>query len=420
VDASVGQEVGSEVRLSEPGRLAYVDGLRALAALYVVVTHAVLIAAPVHHGTRTEGARPSWLPPGHFAVAVFIVVSGFCLTLPIVRADGRLVGGVRHFYRRRARRILPAYYAAFALTLVLVWTVVGEETGTFWDYSVPISVAGYIGNALLLQDLVGYWQVSVPFWSIAVEVQIYLLFPLLLLWWRKFGARRTVFYAVVLSYVAMIASYFAGTVGPAFFPGLTLYFVGLFALGMAGAWMATSNGPSWVRARGRVPWSVLAVGFAVCAAVLGYIAGESVDALTPFIELPLALFVVCLLVAASRPGQSARLRACLGFRPLAFIGMFSYSLYLIHAPLLQAQWQYALRPRHLGSGLTFTLLAVIGVPLVLLAAYLFHRTCERPFMNRRARPEETEASGEVLPLPAPRINDALPAAVAEVRSMPAP
>jgi len=154
--------------------------------------------------------------------------------------------------------------------------------------------------------------------------------------------------------------------------------------------------------------------------LLGYIAGESVDALTPFIELPLALFVVCLLVAASRPGQSARLRACLGFRPLAFIGMFSYSLYLIHAPLLQARWQYALRPLQLGSGLTFTLLAVIGVPLVLAAAFLFYRTCERPFMNRRARAPETESFGEVLPLPAPRIHDALPATAAEVRSMPAP
>ena len=88
--------------------------------------------------------------------------------------------------------------ASFASSLL---AVVGEESGTFWDYSVPVSVAGYVGNALLLQDLVGYWQVSVPFWSIAVEVQIYLLFPLLLLCWRKLGARRTVFYAVVLSYV---------------------------------------------------------------------------------------------------------------------------------------------------------------------------------------------------------------------------
>lgn len=420
MDASVGQEAGSEFRLREPGRLAYVDGLRALAALYVVVTHAVLIAAPAHHGTRTEGARPGWLPPGHFAVAVFIVVSGFCLTLPIARADGRLVGGARRFYRRRARRILPAYYAALALTLLLVWTVIGEETGTFWDYSVPVSLAGYVGNALLLQDLVGYWQVSVPFWSIAVEVQIYLLFPLLLLCWRKFGARLTVFYAVFLSYAAMIASYFVGTVGPAFFPGLTLYFVGLFAVGMAAAWMATSNGSGWVRARTRIPWSVLAIGFAVCAALLGYIAGESLDALTPFIELPLGLFVACLLVAASRPRQSARLRACLAFRPLVFVGMFSYSLYLIHAPLLQAEWQYALRPLHLGSGLTFTLLAVIGVPLVLATAYLFYRTCERPFMTRRARPEDMEAFAEVLPLPAPRVHQALPAAVAELRSMPVP
>ncbi len=389
---------------AERGRLAYLDGVRALAALYVLLTHVVLIAAPAHRGLRSEGARPTWLPPGHFAVAVFIVVSGFCLTLPIVRADGRLVGGARRFYRRRARRILPTYYAALALTLLLVWTIVGKETGTFWDYSVPVSLAGYLGNALLLQDVVGYWQVSVPFWSIAVEVQIYLLFPLLLLCWRKFGARLTVFYAVFLSYVAMIATYFVGAVGPAFFPGLTMYFVGLFALGMAAAWIATSDGSRWVRAREGIPWSVLAVLFAVCATVLGYLAGGTVEALTPFIELPLGLFVACLLIGASRPERSIRLRAFLGFRPLAFVGLFSYSLYLIHAPLLQAEWQYGLRPLHLASALTLTLLTVVGVPLVLAVAYVFFRFCERPFMSRHreatGRPAEpvTRPTGQTYPL----------------------
>src|SRR5438093_4323611 len=230
---------------AEPGHLAHLDGLRAVAALYVVLTHVVLIAAPVHHGTRTEGGRPAWLPPGHYAVAVFIVLSGFCLTLPIVRSGGVLPGGARGFYRRRARRILPPYYGALLLTLVLVWTVVGRETGTFWDFSVPVSVAGYLGNLLLLQDVVGYWQVSVPFWSIAVECQIYLLLPLLVLCWRRFGASRTVITTVYASYVVLIATYVAGDVGPFFLPGLTAHFVGLFALGMAGAWLASSDRERW-------------------------------------------------------------------------------------------------------------------------------------------------------------------------------
>ena len=384
-------------------RLGYVDGVRALAALFVVLTHAFLIAAPAHTGLNSTPARPSWLPPPHFAVAIFIVVSGFCLTLPIVREDGRLKGGIRHFYFKRARRILPPYYAALALTLVLVWTIVGEKTGNLWDPSVPVSIAGYIGNALLIQDVVGFWQVSVPFWSIAVECQIYLLFPLLLLSWRRLGALGTVFAAVGLSYVAMIATYFAGSVGPFYFPGLTLHFVGLFALGMSAAWLAASERSRWKNLRDQIPWSLLMVVFALCAAAL-CISGD-VEALGPFIELPIGLFAASLLVAASRPERSGRIRKILGVRPLRFVGIFSFSVYLIHAPLLQAEWQYGLRPFHPGTRLSVALLITIGVPLMLAASYGFFHLFERRFMkpSQRAnksgsRLQAADGKSEAIPL----------------------
>ena len=383
--ASEDREQGSVVGTRSDGRLAYLDGLRALAALYVVLTHAVLVAAPTHVDGHSEGARPSWLPPGHFAVAVFIVLSGFCLTLPVVRADGKLVGGARAFYRRRARRILPPYYAALAFTLLLIWTLIGADTGTFWDFSVPIRLAGYVGNALLLQDIVGYWQVSVPFWSIAVEAQIYLLFPLLLLCWRRLGARATVLGAVLLSYAAMIATYKAGRLGPLFFPGLTVHFVGLFVIGMAAAWLATCSAMPWIDLRRRTPWTFLALGFALCGAILAYGSRNNLDVATPIVELPLGLAVASLLVATARPQRSRRLRALLSWRPFAFIGMFSYSVYLVHAPLLQATWQYGLRPFHLDAVSTFMLLVAIGLPLVLTGAYLFFRVCERPFIKGRRR-----------------------------------
>ena len=383
-------------------RLGYVDGVRALAALFVVLTHAVLFAAPAHTGLNSTPARPSWLPPPHFAVAIFIVVSGFCLTLPVVRADGYLKGGIRHFYLKRARRILPPYYAALALTLVLVWTIVGKKTGNLWDPSVPISIAGYVGNTLLIQDFVGYWQVSVPFWSIAVECQIYVLFPLLLLCWRRLGALGTVFAAVGLSYVAMIATYFAGSMGPFYFPGLTLHFVGLFALGMAAAWLAASGRSPWNHLRNQIPWSLLMVVFGLCAAALS-ISGD-IEALGPFIELPIGLFAASLLVAASRPERSGRVRKLLGARPLAFVGMFSFSVYLIHAPVLQAEWQYGLRPFHLGSRLSVALLISIGVPLMLTAAYGFFHLFERRFMKppqraneRGSRPQAAGGKSEAIP-----------------------
>ena len=380
------REARSVAQAPEVKRLAYVDGVRALAALYVVLTHAVLVAAPAHRGLHSDPARPGWLPPPHFAVAIFIVVSGFCLTLPVVRADGRLKGGVRRFYFKRARRILPPYYAALALTLVLVWTILGQKTGNLWDPSIPVSIAGYVGNALLIQDVVGFWQVSVPFWSIAVECQIYLLFPLLLLCWRRLGALGTVFAAVGLSYVAMIATAFAGSVGPFYFPGLTLHFVGLFVLGMAAAWLAASERSPWINFRNQIPWSLLMVVFGLCAAALS-MSGD-IDALAAFIELPIGLFAACLLVAGSRPERSGRVRRILGARPLVFVGMFSFSVYLIHAPLLQAEWQYGLRPLHLGSRLSVALLMSIGVPLMLAAAYGFFHLFERRFMHPPQRANE--------------------------------
>jgi peptidoglycan/LPS O-acetylase OafA/YrhL len=68
--------------------------------------------------------------------------------------------------------------------------------------------------------------------------------------------------------------------------------------------------------------------------------------------------------------------------------MFSFSVYLIHAPLLQAEWQYGLRPLHLGSRLTVVLLMSIGVPLMLAAAYGFFHLFERRFMHPPQRANE--------------------------------
>jgi peptidoglycan/LPS O-acetylase OafA/YrhL len=126
--------------------------------------------------------------------------------------------------------------------------------------------------------------------------------------------------------------------------------------------------------------------FGLCAAALS-MSGD-IDALAAFIELPIGLFAACLLVAGSRPERSGRVRRILGARPLVFVGMFSFSVYLIHAPLLQAEWQYGLRPLHLGSRLTVVLLMSIGVPLMLAAAYGFFHLFERRFMHPPQRANE--------------------------------
>src|SRR6266567_178843 len=104
-------------------RLDYVDGIRATAALYVALTHAYNYA-----GVNTNPDAPRWLKLasgwlgyGHYAVDVFIVISGFCLMFPVVASPGGdLRSGLGRYFKRRALRILPPYYAALFLTLGLI------------------------------------------------------------------------------------------------------------------------------------------------------------------------------------------------------------------------------------------------------------------------------------------------------------
>ena len=104
-------------------RLDYLDGLRGLAALYIVLFHLSFrlwaLVNPFPHSLLAKGVfllNTLFLSYGHYAVPVFIVLSGYCLMLPVVRnGNGTLPKGFMDFMRRRARRILPPYYAALVL-----------------------------------------------------------------------------------------------------------------------------------------------------------------------------------------------------------------------------------------------------------------------------------------------------------------
>jgi peptidoglycan/LPS O-acetylase OafA/YrhL len=72
----------------------------------------------------------------------------------------------------------------------------------------------------------------------------------------------------------------------------------------------------------------------------------------------------------------------LSFKPLVFVGTFSYSVYLIHAPLLQMVWQYVLWPVHLSPVAIFAALMGPGAIAILAASYAFFRVCEEPFMRQ--------------------------------------
>lgn len=384
--------------------LGHLDGLRGLAALFVVLHHTWLTVWPSLYATPSSavGSATRFLAFGHFAVVVFIVLSGFCLALPIARS-GRLEGGVRGFLRRRARRLLPPYYASFALSLLLVWTLIGRRTGTHWDISVPVDWHGYTGNGLLLGDILGGGQINHVWWSVALEWQIYLVFPLLVACWLVFGAAA----AGVLGFALAAAGWLLVTVVPAVGPfqlaGSMPWFLGLFTFGMLAAAIVGRGTPMartlWEWDRWHAVAAFLAGGIVAVCAVGGRI---TVFAHLPWMDLAVGAATACAILASCR--SEGRLRRVLGWRPLVAVGGFSYSLYLIHAPLLQVLWQYELRPFGLDESQTFILLALVGLPLLVGASYLFFLAFERPFLSRAHRgrlglgdsPDRRRRAGAVL------------------------
>jgi len=366
-------------------RLEYLDGLRALAALAVLVHHAWAMVFPPQYGDSPSGLLLLTAPAkfGPYGVAVFIILAGFSLTLGVAKRDGHLPGGAWTFIKRRARRILPPYYLALILTILLQLLWLNRKTGTHWDLSVPLDWRGVITNVLLIQDLVPFQATNVAytFWSIAVEWHIYFTFPLLLLVWRRFGYM-----------VAAISGVALGTLGgyaAAIFPALeNLHpdFYALFAMGM-GACAIAYRRPSWAQ---RVPWYLVAVAGALGWA--GFAAFAIPDALSPLADpdLALGLATCALLIAVSNSGGV--MRRTLSWKPLAFLGIFSYSLYLVHAPVLQVVWLLLVEPFALPQTASLAVMWFVAVPVSVGLAYAFHLVAERPFMSNRAVPPHSSSA----------------------------
>ncbi len=383
--------------------LAYLDGLRGLAAPYVVAFH--VLAYYFSHLSSIVTRLVTPLSFGSYAVGVFIVLSGFCLMLPVARSeDGLLRGGAKRFFLSRARRILPPYYFAVALSLLLITFFIGHKTGTPWDTSVPVTKIGLVSHLLMLQDIsTATWaQIDSPLWSVSVEWRIYFCFPLLVLAWRRYGPWGTTAAAFICAYILVLAFWrvhflfrFNSQQN-----GITPQYLGLFALGMLAAGIAFSKHPQLSLLRRRLPWGWLTAGMflaliAVTASHPAFLKGR------PGLDFFVGLFASCLLIAASREGGWQK---ALSWKPLVVVGSFAYSLYLIHFPILQMVWQYLIHPLHLGVSASLLLHWLLGIPISVGVAYGFHLAFERPFMSKPGKPAvrtEREAEAAAIESPAP-------------------
>ena len=350
-------------------RLHGLDGIRGVAALFVVLHHCWLLSFPGY--PRDTGPWwLGWLIYGHFAVVVFIVLSGFSLSIAPARSAWQ-IRSVREFARRRAWRILPPYWAALVFSLAVAWWIVAQPNT---DEPTAKSVAVY---GFLVQDIIGSPSPNGAFWSIAIEAQLYLLFPLLLLVRRRWSA--AVMLGSMTAIVVMTATLAPHDRYVDKLMRLTPQFGALFTVGIVAAGILVASD----RVR-QLPWHWLAL-IAVVPVVLVIGSRGSVWTVSNFTWVDLALGpATALLLAGVAVGKPMILVRPLESRPLQRLGACSYSLYLTHSPIVVTV-HHVLRRLDMEPGIPmFFVTLAIAVPLAVVFAMWFATLFEIPFQRHRS------------------------------------
>ncbi len=339
------------------GYRADIDGLRGIAVLSVLLFH----------------ARVSRFSGGYVGVDVFFVISGYLITstiLPDIRAH---TFSIAAFYERRIRRILPALFLTILLSAAAAAFLLIPANLKALSDSI-VAVALFVSNVRFWRDS-GYFDAPAEHkpllhtWSLAVEEQFYILFPLFLIGVRRFGRSR---FALWLS-VAAIGSLALSEYATRYMPVAAFYLAPARAWELiVGALVACDALPAAVHARTRNV--AAAVGIAlIVASVIGYnssIPFPGIAAIVPTVG-------AALIAHAGTKGDTFISRM-LSIRPLVFIGLISYSLYLLHWPLLVFGKYYLIRGMTLGvsAGLLLASFAL---------ATLSWRFVERPLRSLRMR-----------------------------------
>ncbi len=330
-----------------------IDGLRAVAVLAVVFCHA---GFPFFQG-------------GFVGVDVFFVISGYLITSIILREMEEGGFSLRRFYERRARRILPALFLLLSFSLPAAWLWLWPED--FRDFARSVVYVALFASNIHFYKEIGYFEPDVELrpllhtWSLGVEEQYYILFPLLILACWRFGRHYLLF---VLSALALLSLALA-QYGLSRFPEATFYllptrawellFGAIYAAHGLGRPMATRWAPE-------IHNVLAACGLLlILAAVFLFSPQTSFPGMAALVPVIGALLVIAFATPDTIAGK------LLLQRPVLAIGLWSYSVYLWHQPVFAFIRYHDEEPSALLMGAM--------VVFVLVLSYGSWRFVEMPF-----------------------------------------
>lgn len=330
---------------------AEIDGLRALAVLPVILFHAGF----------------EWFGGGFVGVDVFFVISGYLITLILIDEISENNFSIVNFYERRARRILPTLFFVMLCCIPFAWLwMLPSEIESFSQSLAAVSL--FFSNVMFLKES-GYFAAAAEekpllhTWSLAVEEQYYVVFPLFLLFMWRFGRHRVFWSIAVIAALSLALSEWGWRNKPA----------DNFYLAFTRAWelLAGSLAAFVVQRKGVQSNNVLAaLGLgAIIFSIFAY--DESIPFPSVYSLVPI-LGVVLLILFADKKTIVAKI---LSTKILVGVGLVSYSAYLWHQPL------FAFARIQSSSAPSPYLMMILAVTSILLAI-LSWKFIEQPFRHK--------------------------------------